>query len=182
MTDEAVPQKRKTIVKTFRLPEDLVSSLEREADEEGTTLSALVATILLQHREWGHTADKLGIISVSKGVLLSALESADDVKLATTARKLVPPNWRDMAMFRFHSFSMDNLVQLFSLITRYGHSANMDVKKEGKRYLMTIRHPLGPRFSILIGNAIDETLRSEFHVQPSIQYGEASVVIEFPEQ
>jgi len=181
LSDETPRKERRTAIKTFRLPEDLLTALEKEAEDEGTTLNALVSTILTRYSDWGSMTRKIGMISISHGVLLAALESADENKLAEAAKRIVPTGWKDMAMFKFHEFTIDSVIQLWKLITKYGWSADLDVQKDGREYLLAFRHDLGPRFSLLLANAFDETLRSSFHIQPVIEKSDASITVRFSE-
>ncbi|MDA4127180.1 MAG: hypothetical protein OK452_08285 [Thaumarchaeota archaeon] len=179
MNAQNIHQKKRTAVKTFRLPEDVLDFLEKEAEDEGTTLNALVSSILIRHSEWGSMARKLGMISVSKSLLQAALESSRDEELVATSRKILPQGWKDMAMFKFHDFSLESMIQLFKLLTKYGYEADMDVNRVGNKYMISFRHALGPKFSLLLKNAIDELLRVSFHIQPTIETSDASVAVTF---
>ena len=174
-------KERRTTIKTFRLPEELLLALEKDAEDEGTTLNALVSTVLARYAEWGSLAKKLGVISVSKGVLTAALDAADEDSLGVASRKTVPTAWKDMTVFRFHELTVDNLIQLWRLITKYGYPADLDVHKDGKEYLLSFRHDLGPKFSVLLANAFDETIRTLFHIQPTVESGDALITVRFTE-
>jgi len=166
-------------VKTFRLPKELLLALEKDAQEEGTTVNALVSTILIRYAEWGSSERKLGVISVTRPLLATLLESADPKKLAVVARRRLPTGWRNMALFKYHDVSPESMIRLHSLITKYGLAAALDVRKEEGEYVISCSHQLGRNFSIMLKEGWDELIRTTYHVQPETRFDDELFTIRF---
>lgn len=166
-------------MKTFRLPTELLQALAKEAEEEGTTINALVSTILIRYIEWGSTAQKLGVFSVSRPLLTTLLESADPKKLAAVARRKLPAGWRDMALFKYHDASPESIFRIISLITKYGLASVVDLRREDGEYVMSVSHTLGRNFSLMLKEGWDELIRTTYHVQPVIRFDDELITIRF---
>jgi len=182
LSEDISPHKRRTVIKSFRLSEELVSALEAQAKEEGTTINGLCSTVLTRHVEWGALSKVLGMVSFSSGTAMALLESADPKTLAAASRRLMPEKWKGMVMFKNHELTIDGFLDLFKLITKYGYSADLDVQKNGREYRATFRHHLGPKFSLILHNAIDELLRTTFHVVPTFEVSDETLAVTFSEQ
>jgi Lhr-like helicase len=176
---ETGAKSRRTVLKTLRLPEELALSLEKEAEEEGTTLNALCSSALTKHVEWWSRAQKLGFISTSKAMFKSVLEATDDDRLAIAVRENMPTAWKDMAMFWFGNTSLDTMIRLFTNIFKYGWEVDMSIKTKDKEYTVVLSHELGPKFSLVLMNAIDELFRKESHIQPKFEVENAMVTVHF---
>jgi hypothetical protein len=153
--------------------------LEEEAADEGTTLNGLVSTVMTRHVEWASLAYRLGMVTISGNMIAAALEAADEAKLDEVARKRLPGTWKDMAIFRFHDSSLETLIRLFSLNSRYSHGGEFDTKKEGNNYTLVLSHKFGRKFSLMFASGLDELLRTTYHIQPVMEFDDALIRFRF---
>lgn len=179
MSDFESAANRRTAVKTFRFSEDLLRALEKEAEKEGTTLNGLVSSVLIKHAEWGQMEEKLGIVPVTKALLLAALESTNQAELEIAARERIPAAWRDMCMLRYNAFNLETLLQLFQDATNHSPNPRMSLKKEGNHYTLTFAHSFGYKYSLLFGNGLDEVLQGNLHIKPNIRYEDSLISCDF---
>ena len=181
MSDRGASPKRKTVLKTFRFQEELVQALEKEAEEESTSLNALVATALARHSEWVSKARKIGMVHISKTLFETVLEAADAEKLSLLVRQRMPVVLKDMAMFWFQDESLEGIVRLLTLIARFSWGQDLAVYKDGRHYVVSMKHGFGPRFSQVLKDEIDELLRSIYHIQPKVEVSDSLVTFTFDE-
>jgi hypothetical protein len=173
------PHQRKTTLRTFRFTEELVHALEAEAEEQGTTVNALVSSILSKHAEWDSKAAKFGFVLVYKPIFMELLQGMDNGSLDRVGRTVVPAMWKEMASFWFGDSSENKILDLLSMRSRHLPYIQTEVKKEGRVYTIVSHHDLGPKWSIVLHGALDEMIRKSFHVQPTITMGDTVVTAEF---
>jgi len=175
----ATPRPRKTTLRTFRFSEELTHALEAEAEEQGMTLNAFVSSILTKHIEWDAKAAKFGYIPTYKPIFLSLLQAPDDESLSRLGRTVLPAMWKEMASFWFRDSSVDRILDLLSMRSRYLPFIQSEVKREGRKCTIVTHHDLGPKWSIVLRGAFDELVRTSFHSQPTISAGDTVVTVEF---
>ena len=64
----------KSTTMTFRIYEDLIGRLRREAENDGKSLNILVNQILRRYIEWDSYEAKVGLIPIAKPVLIQLFE------------------------------------------------------------------------------------------------------------
>jgi hypothetical protein len=169
---------RKTVLKTFRFSEDLMCSLENEAKEEGTTINALVNTVITQHLEWEIKARRFGYTPMYKPLLRVLIESLDEESLAQTG-KVIPDMWKEMAEFWFQDSSGEKILDFLSFRSRYVPQMQAEVRRADHKHMVVYHHDLGPKWSFVMQNALDELVRRSFRTPPAIDTGETVVTALF---
>jgi hypothetical protein len=170
---------RKTRLKTVRLPESLVRSLEKEATEEGTTVNADINSILSQHFDWHKKAREFGIAAIPKPLLKRMLEGLDDEELARIGREVIPPLWKEMAEFWSGDSSPDGILNFQNMRAKFNPNNRTKTTREEGMYVVVFHHDFGPKWSILLKNGLQEFVRKSFQVEPRISVGESVVTLRF---
>jgi hypothetical protein len=170
---------RKTTLRTFRFSEELAYALEAEAEEQETTLNALVSSVLTKHVEWDAKANKFGFIPTYKPIFTGVIQMLDDESLDRIGRTVLPGMWKEMASFWFQDSSVDKILDLLSVRSRLLPYVQTEVKKEGRQCTIVTHHDLGPKWSVVLHGAFDELVRKLFHSQPTISVGDTVVTVEF---
>lgn len=179
---EAAPEgqrRRKTALRTLRLPEDTLKLLETEAEEDGVSLNTLVSGVLLDYVLWSRRAKKFGFVTISKQLMRALLNSTDPEKLEKSVRETYPSILKSMAMFWYNDASPTSIIKVLGLISTRNWFVEMTQKEEGKDYTMTFHHDLGPNFSLFMKSMLDSTIRNEFRSRPIFQEGESSITVQF---
>jgi hypothetical protein len=170
---------RKTVLKTFRFSEDLMHSLENEAEEEGTTINALVNTVVTQHLEWEVKARRFGYTPMYKQLLRVLIERLDDESLAQIGTAL-PDMWKEMTEFWFQNSSVEKVLEFLTFRSRYVPQMQTEIKLEDSTCTIVYHHDLGSKYSILIRSGLDELVRRSFRTPPTVDVGETVVKAQFP--
>lgn len=176
---EPSKDERKTRLKTVRLPESLVRSLEKEAAEEGTTVNADVNSILSHHFDWHKKAQEFGFASIHKTLLKSMLEGLDDETLARIGREVMTPLWKEMADYWSQDSSPDGTLKHLMFRSKFNPHHQTRMTREENTYTVVLHHDFGPRWNIMTKNALQEFVRKSFHVEPRITVGESVVTARF---
>ncbi len=168
---------RKTALRTFRLPADMLVSLEGEAESGGITLNSKLSSILTRYLE-ERESENLGLVTIPKQLLLSLLEATDDATLTDVLGKNMPTVWKSMMSYLYHDTSLDSAVRLAGLLVSRMGGVNMKISVEGKRYTVSYFHDYGQKFSLAFKALILDVL-NEYHVQPKIEALSNSVTATF---
>ena len=169
----------KTILRTFRLQEPLIRSLEKEAADEGISVNTAANLIMGQHFDWEKKAKEFGFLAVHKPVFMRLMEELDDKALARIGREVVPTSFEEMAEFWFQESTPDKILDVIAARFKFDTLRRAKITKEGDMYTVVLRHDLGPKWSIIAESAARELARRFFHVEPRIKRGDSVVTVRF---
>jgi len=99
---------------TFRVDNDRILFLKKLADEEGTTLNALVNTILKSYLEWEFISAKAGFAPTQKCVLRALFEKMTEQELNELAIKAAN-DFRDRVLLTYGKIDLDTILSLTSI-------------------------------------------------------------------
>jgi hypothetical protein len=178
LTSDAGRDERKTVLKTIRISESLARSLEEEAAEEGKTVNAGINSLINRHFEWEKKAHAYGILELPKSMVLKLLEGCSDETLAQIGRWTVT-EWKEMAEFWFQDSSPKALLNILGARSKFSPMDLTEVTEEEGVYTIVLHHKVGPRWSIVAKNALEEFVKESFHVSPRVTQGDSVVTVRF---
>ena len=170
---------RKTVLKTFRLSESVASSLQKDAVHDGTTVNALVNTIISQYYGWGKKAKEFGFISIPKPIFTWLLEEADEKTLVRLGAEVVVNTWKEMAEFWLQDSTPDKMLEVLRLRSKLDRQTESRTTRDKDTYTIVFRNDYGPKFSIVAESTIREFVKKSFHVEPRITRGDTVVTARF---
>ena len=171
---------RKTHLRTLRFSESLVSSLQKEAADEGTTVNALANSILSEYFDWAKKAREFGFISLHKPIFMRLIEEQDEETLARIGREVMTATWKEMSEFFFQDSSPDKILEILNMRSKMNPDRlRTRMTREKDTYTIVLRHDFGPKWSIVEKSALQELVRKTFLVEPRINAGESVVTARF---
>jgi len=171
---------RKTHLSTLRFSESLARSLQKEADDEGTTVNALANSILSGYFEWDKKAREFGFISLHKSIFKSLIEELDDKTLARIGREVMAPAWKEMAEFFLQDSSPNKVLEVLNMRSKINPDRlRTRITKDEDTYTIVCRHDFGPKLSIILAGALQEFVKKSFLVEPRISQGESVITARF---
>ena len=179
LEEESSPSRKKTVLRTLRLPEALSKQLEDAASEDGVSFNSLTATILLDYVEWNRKAKKFGFTYISKDLMKVLLQSAEPSMLDSTVRVKYAGVLKDMAMYWYQDASLPSIIRVLELIAKHNWHVDIGKKIEGRKVTMSFRHDLGPKFTVFLRAMTESTFKNEFHSNPTYEEGENSLTVHF---
>jgi hypothetical protein len=84
-----------------------------------------------------------------------------------------------MAEFFFGDSSPKGILHLLTTRSRFNPKNQTRVTEEEGKYVIVMRHDLGPKWSIIAKNGLEELVRQSFHVEPRISAGESVITARF---
>jgi len=171
--------KKKSILKTFRFPEPLAHSLQKEAADEGTNVNAQVNSIIRQHFEWDKKARESGFTMIEKAVLKALVDGLDEKTLERIGREVVPNWYEEMANYWFHESSPERILDTISLRFKFDPLMQTKITREENEYVVVFHHDLGPKWSVIAESAARALTKKFFHIEPQISRGNSVVTARF---
>lgn len=157
----------KTETITFRLNENLICALKREASARHVTTNTLVSQILTAYTEWGRHATKFGFLPIARPFI----KAMNDVNIANTASKEGKQIVKDIVLFIQGKYSKESVIDVIDAWL----DSTMPHKHEviNDRHEFVIQHNLGQGWSTYLKNILEEVFHDvgetqiKFQVTPS---------------
>ena len=170
-------KKKKTVLKTVRLTEEMADLLERDARTKRTTVNALISSIFTKYSEWDRYEEKFGYVSVTRQLFRTLLEAAGEEKVGKIASELTPRLHSDVMQFWFKRKDLDAFLDSFYLYSKYAGTGEGEIDQKGSEISTTIHHDLGRCWSIYLKNFIQESMRSVLGANPTFETSDDAVTI-----
>ena len=140
----------KSTTMTFRIYEDLIGRLRREAENDGKSLNILVNQILKRYVEWDSYEAKVGLIPIAKPVLIQLFENISEDKIIEIAVNVGRNAVKEITLFMKHQMNVESFLQWFE--TRMKMSSveisHQRLEHNNNIHSYIIKHDLGKNWSI----------------------------------
>jgi hypothetical protein len=173
--------KKKTVLRTIRISEDIDVLLERDAQEKNISANSLISKIMVQYVEWDRIVEKIGSISVSHLLFRALINEISDEKLEEVARDFAVKEVKNIAMWSFGKTDFDSLLKALFLIGKYSISAPLSVEvKVDNQYIISLHHDWGTKGVVFFKSFLSNFVRNELGMQPTIGVTKDIVTASFP--
>ena len=169
---------KKTAVTTFRLPQDALESLQKEAAEQKTSVNTLVNQILAKHMEWDTFAHKYGFVSIPQEFYSRIMSATDEVLLSKVAVE-AGKQLREYLLFSFGRATPATLMEALGFAGKYAGLGNLELKCVGPRCHLAVHHGLGRKHSIYLKTMLDTAISIVFGHRPTSEIADELVSMEF---
>ena len=144
-------QAPKTITMTFRVYENMMRQLKREAEDHEISLNTLVNQIFRRYVEWDSYEPKIGMIPIAKPIVIQLFENISEDKIIEIANNVGKNAVKDIALFMKHRIDIDSFLEWFEtrMKTASVEISHQELNNNGnKTHSYIIRHGLGKNWSI----------------------------------
>ena len=174
-------QKKKstTVLRTFRIPQSMNSSLEAEAKNRGLSVNALVSSLITKFDGWDRIADRFHFVSLTDDLLKALLAHASDEEIVTIAEGIGFRLATEAMIFWSKEFTVESFIAYLTSRCRYAGYGNMEYEKKGTSHVMALQHSLGVKWSLFLQHLIDNVLRKKLGITPRIEVSETIVIVHF---
>jgi hypothetical protein len=172
-------RKEGTVLKTFRYPRHLNTSLEEEAEAKGLSPNALVSVIFTKYVNWDRYAEKFGFVSITHETLRFLLSCVDMERLVSAAQESGAQVPKEAVMFWFKKMDINTFLSYLENVCRYGGQAEYESQASGGDYTITLRHEFGMKWSYWLKYSLDAVLRKTLRIVAQFELAEGEVVCKF---
>jgi len=165
-------KKKGTSVMSFRLDEDIVEALRKEAEEEEVSLNVLANHVFRRYVEWERDARKVGFIPITKELLTALITEVDDKKLEDIVRRIGKNIFKAQILYMENRYDLDSFLKWMEATNRTSGFAQKHVV-DGKMHEYIIQHELNMNWSVymktLYGMILDDVYKkkAEFELTQS---------------
>jgi ADP-ribosylglycohydrolase len=148
-----------TVVRAFRLDEDVDEALRKISEEEGESVNATVNRTLRKFVEWDRTAGKFGMMQISRQELVKLMDSI------TVEQAREQGVWVGAEVFEPFVRYMNPVVDFaaaitsMELISRYTGRFELSHSAAGSKHSLVIHHSMGANWSAFYDGAGSTVLR-----------------------
>jgi hypothetical protein len=176
-------KKKKTILRTIRVSEELDSLIEKDAEDQNISANALITKIMTRYAEWQRHIEKTSYVLIASALFRAILKEVSDEKIAEIAKTVLPTIINNLAMLEFGKTDFDSVLKTIFLISKYETGLRTSVStpdeaKDGK-HTLTLYHDWGPKGSLLFKNYLDNLIRDETGKSPAANVTDDVVTISF---
>ena len=177
-------KKKKTILRTIRVSEELDSLIEKDAEDQNISANALITKIITHYVEWQRVIEKTSYILITSSLFKAIINEVSDEKIEEIAKTVVTTVIKELSLLEFGKNDFDSILKTMFLIGKYetGLRTSVSTPVEGKdcKYTLTLYHDWGPKGSTLFKSYFDNLIRNETGKPPTTSITDDVVTITFP--
>lgn len=173
-------KRKKTILRTIRLSEEIDSLLERDAQKQNISTNALVGKIMTRYVEWDRVVEKLDFVSFPNTFFVALINEVSDEKIQEMASQEAIRQIKNQAMWDFGKTDFDTLLKTILLVGKYGISSDISIESWGDgNYVITLHHTWGQKGVVYLRSFFDNFLRGVVGVQARIDIADNVIAVSF---
>lgn len=168
--------RKKTVLRTIRISEELDRLIQKDAKEKRTSVNAMVAGMLEKYAEWDRFTAKYGFVSCSQDLFRSLLASSVEEELVKNAKHLGDRQPKEFLYLWFKKLDSDGLQRFLSLISKYATSYQYDMEIEGRTLIFNAHHDYGEKWSKFLESFFGQAARG-FGYVPQLEHTTEHVML-----
>jgi hypothetical protein len=145
-----VPGGKKLLHKTFRIPEDVIDGLEKEAKSRDIPLSNLVNTILKNYLAADTHSEKSGYVITSKDFFRRMFSRVDDKYIGECGRELGHAVVDEYTYLYFPQLDSNSVIQFLESWFKRFQSYQHRFDEENNRHTFSLNHDINMNYSIVL--------------------------------
>jgi len=153
-----------TVIRTFRLDQDVDEGLKQISEEEGESVNVIANRTLRKFVEWDRPAGKIGMMQISRQELVKLMDTltVDEARAqgSWVGIDVVEP----VVRYLHEEMNLDTFVRLVDLLARYSGRFRFDHTVAGGKHVMVIHHSMGPKWSAFYEGAGSRVLKDLLHI------------------
>lgn|GEM_PF-2904134 len=177
-------KKKKTILRTIRVSEELDNLIEKDAEDQNISANALITKIMTHYTEWQRVVEKTSFVLIASSLFRALINEVNDQKLEMIAKTVFSTVITDLAMLEFGKNDFDSILKTMFLISKYETGlltiSSSTVEGKNGKYTLTLYHDWGPKGSVLFRSYFDNLIRNETGKPPIASVTDDMVTISFP--
>jgi len=171
----------RTVLRNVRIPKELNALLQKDANAENRTVSALVVSILTRYAEWDRFAQKFGFVAIPRTNYKRMIEAMDEQEYLT-ATEQDPSTFLEMVRFWYKRIDAAAISAFSERFSKYVGTAQCEIEEKDGKYTITLQHDLGVRYSNQLKRIYAAGMQAALGIEPRIEVTGNSVFIKYSER
>ena len=176
-----VDRKTQSVLRGIRIPRQLNELLQKDAETENRTVSALVVSILTKYAEWDRYTQKFGFVTVPRSTYKRMIE-AMDANTYLTATEEAPSTFLEMIRFWYRRVDPQTVCAFCERLSKYVGTTRCEIDDRDGNYAITLEHELGMKYSNHMKRVYEAVTRETLGIEPKIEVTNNSIFIRFSER
>jgi len=176
-----VDRKTQSVLRGIRIPKQLNELLQKDAETENRTVSALVVSILTKYAEWDRYTQKFGFVTVPRSTYKRMIEAMDE-QTYLTATEEAPSTFLEMIRFWYRRVDPQTVCAFGERLSKYVGTTQCEVDDTDGNYTITLEHNLGMKYSNHMKRVYETVTRQTLGIEPKIEVTNNSIFIRFSER
>jgi len=163
---------------SFRLPENIVESLETESSVKNVNMSTLLSQICSHHFGYEGNTGKAGLVAFPRSLLMQLMEGYPEEKIIAMAEDISKDVTTDMMAVLENEYSVDSFIDY---IQSWAHSSKIPFRREikGQLNIVIIQPELGRNWSLYLGHLIKNVIEKLAERKVAINVTGKSLMVRF---
>lgn len=164
---------------SFRISERWLEILREEADRQGFSVNAIMNRILQNYCETGRWKDRLGVVYLTRPTLARIVDCCSEDRLLEVAKISGSTGAKDMLRTMGLNPTYNEVTHFIE--NNLGKSANwfsFNQYTRGKKEIIHVRHELGRKWSLFVGNQIATMFKSILDITAKTEIFDNSATLE----
>jgi hypothetical protein len=172
--------KKEFALRSIRIEKYLEMRLQKEALNRGTSVNALISSILEKFDKWDRIAEKFRMITIPQESFKRILDSSTEDTITGAATELGEWLPRQVMLFWFKDVSPSSFKNYLSMTSDYEHSMEYEITSNSENEtVITAHHALGRNWSLWLENYLGRAIHSNFGVLPDVESSHNSLTIKY---
>jgi predicted transcriptional regulator len=134
---------------TFRLDNNIVNKLHREAERKDISVNTLVSHIIRGHIDWHSNAAKAGFLTVRRGLLSILINRLPEKEISSIAEYIAKNETKDFVLLLRNDYNIESALDVIETWIKisgypYRHEVNYT------RHSYVIQHDIGKNWSLFL--------------------------------
>jgi len=174
-------RKTQTVLRGVRIPKQLNELLQKDANAENRTVSALVVSILTKYAEWDRFTQKFGFVTVPRSTYKRMIEAMDE-QTYLTATEEAPSTFLEMIRFWYKRVDPAIVCAFCERLSKYVGTTQCEIDDRDGNYTITLEHDFGMKYSNQLKRVYEAVTRETLGIEPKIEVTNNSIFIRFSER
>jgi hypothetical protein len=170
----------KSVVRSFRLDEDVDKSLHKYALQEGISINSLVNRALRRYVLWDVNASRFGGVTLAGPSLTKLISYLSDDQVREFARWAADNSVRDFITFFFGECNFQTFLKALKLLADYGGHFEYEETTSGDVRTVVLKHGRGMKWSIHYEEWVRLSVERFLGMKVEIGKTENQVIFRFP--
>jgi hypothetical protein len=148
-----------TVIRAFRLEEDVDEALKKTSEEEGESVNVIVNRTLRKLIEWDRPAGKLGMMQISRQELVRLMDSRTPEEARDEGMWVGTEVFEPAVRYLNPTVEFATVMSSLELLSRYTGRFELTHSVAGRKHLLVIHHSMGANWSAFYEGAGSAVLR-----------------------